>query len=133
MNIREWKMLLDFVVGFLEMLLDEIGCCWISFNRLLWQWFSWQRFVVNGRAKMLLDMLLDFWSDLELLFLFMPSPSLLNTNRLAPSPYWLEVTFFLHIFLKTFKLNELNVLKINKRWKQFEKIRRAFIFLLWSN
>ena len=42
----------------------------------------------------------------------------------------LEVSSFLHIFLKAFKLTVLNVLKIKKRWESFEKIRRAFIFLL---
>ena len=33
--LRELKKLLDFVVGFFEMLLDEFGCCWSSLKGLL--------------------------------------------------------------------------------------------------
>ena len=35
---------------------------------------------------MLWDMLWDIGTDLKLSFLFMPSPSLLNTHRRPPSP-----------------------------------------------
>ena len=87
LNKRGIGMLWDFVVGFSEMLWDKIKCCGISLDRLVWRVFWDYEFPVKVIWKMLWDLLWDFYPDLDLLFLFMPSPSLLNANRLPPSPY----------------------------------------------
>ena len=87
LNKRGIGMLWDFVVGFSEMLWDKIKCCGISLDRLVWLVFWNYEFPVKVIWKMLWDLLWDFYPDLDLLFLFMPSPSLLNANRLPPSPY----------------------------------------------